>query len=187
MDDRECIEIFTRLILEQYNEDPNNEYAIYEYNLNDINVDVFIYFDDDGDINSYYNFVLSAVSRKTNSSSLLYESKGKVLFCKEFYSENAESNIDKIVRFLLKDFRQKYKYSKILDDVVEINEIEENEKIYIAKLKLVDNKTIEKCCVCYEFNSHYTQCKHNLCRICLSNIAKTSKTIILCPICRAII
>jgi hypothetical protein len=48
--------------------------------------------------------------------------------------------------------------------------VKNDEKNMIADSILCNNPVIDKCCVCYDVNSIYTTCQHNLCRICFYKI-----------------
>ena len=77
-------------------------------------------------------------------------------------------------------FREKYTYSKLVDDIIlkkEQKEIEEIEKCnnYIC------NKNKYECCVCFDEMSRFckTPCDHYICRMCINKL-KPKK----CPMCR---
>jgi len=91
-------------------------------------------------------------------------------------------SIEDVIKFLLCDLRQKYIYSKVFNTIRLEDTLKDDEKQMIADSILCNNPRIDKCCVCYDVNSIYTICQHNLCRLCYYKI-----DIKKCPICREII
>jgi len=57
--------------------------------------------------------------------------------------------------------------------------VDDDEKNMIADSILCKYPKTDKCCVCYDVNSLYTSCEHNLCRICYYKIDSKK-----CPVCR---
>jgi hypothetical protein len=105
-----------------------------------------------------------------------------------FWHEFEDCNPKTITNFLFA-FRTCYSYSKILDEIVDKKDIKKEEKTTVALTKFCKQEKIEKCSVCYEFNTVKTICKHNLCRTCFQNIKIISNEdedfkYKECPICR---
>lgn len=110
-----------------------------------------------------------------------------------FITGKKVSKIEDLVSFLFNDFRKDYAYSKILDKIELKTELKDKEKTKYSYYFLCENKKMDKCCVCYDYNLVVTNCGHNLCRICYNNI----KEIIdedndyqptkYCPMCRQMI
>lgn len=94
----------------------------------------------------------------------------KELFSKSF------SDVEDILKFLLNIFRREYKYSKITDLIESKKLISTHEKLFISKKILCANVEKENmtCTVCFDINSVFTDCKHNLCRICYDKLKFTS-------------
>lgn len=183
MNNDECIDIISKDIFEKYNLNSNGEYHFLEYDFNDLMLNIIIFFDDMIDTSDEtYTFILSSVIYTTK----FYE-KHHVVLHKEFSNYDIELIIKEIVSFLYLEFRQKFKYSKIMDEIIEKKNADELEKFYLAKHKLLKNKDMEKCCVCYDLNSNLTSCKHNLCLLCYFTMKKQFISAIQCPICRGII
>jgi hypothetical protein len=90
---------------------------------------------------------------------------------KELHNKTFDS-IDNMLKFLLNIFREEYKYSKITDYIENKNELEKKEKLFISKKILCKNVDKEDmvCSVCFDVNSIFTDCNHNLCRICYEKI-----------------
>ena len=90
---------------------------------------------------------------------------------KELYSKTFDS-IDNMIKFLLNIFRKECKYSKITDCIENKDEIEKKEKLFIAKKILCDSIDKENmvCSVCFDANSVFTDCNHNLCRVCYEKL-----------------
>ena len=86
-----------------------------------------------------------------------------------FWHSFEDCNPKTITNFLFA-FRTCYSYSKILDQIVDKKDIEKEEKTAVALIKFCKQEKIEKCCVCYDFNTVKTVCNHNLCRTCFQNI-----------------
>ena len=116
----------------------------------------------------------------------IYE-KENIVLCKEFCNDDVELLIKDIVTFLFLEFRENYQYSKIMNEIIEKNDTEELEKFHIAKYKLLKNKDMEKCCVCYDLNSNLTVCKHNLCLLCYYKMKGQNLSVMMCPMCRGFI
>jgi hypothetical protein len=113
-----------------------------------------------------------------------------ILLVKEFYisNDNVEIAIKDIISFMC-SFRTEYRYSKILDKIDKNSAIITSERKHIILKKLCSEKEHETCCVCYESNTVYTSCLHNLCRKCHSNIKcvlddEMEIEIKHCPMCR---
>ena len=99
--------------------------------------------------------------------------------------ENIEHTFQEIVRYIF-HIPNKYKYSKLLDELVLNTELERKEE-YITAVSIITHEPINNCSVCYDENSVLTDCNHNLCRECYYNIKKKlSKNLSFpkCPICR---
>lgn len=192
----ECIQIYKDEILEKYN-NGESEYVITDFNFNGMRITCNIYFyqdiNEDNDnaeelCFTVYFFVNEKDIFSNGNINLTVEfNEIQKLFFKEFRDEinNCGDLIERILKFLLFDFRQKYIYSKIIDEIIPIETKDIIEKKQIAKYILVDNYFIENCCVCLENNVNYTKCKHNLCRLCKINIINTGANKC-CPICRNI-
>jgi hypothetical protein len=192
----ECIQIYKDEILEEYN-NGESEYVINDFNFNGMRVTCHIYFyqdinEDNDDAEelcfSVYFFIKEKDIFSNGNINLTVEfNEIQKLFFKEFRDEinNCGDLIERILKFLLFDFRQKHIYSKIKDEIIPIETKDVIEKKQIAKYILVDNYYIENCCVCLENNVNYTKCKHNLCRLCKINIINTGVNKC-CPICRNI-
>ncbi len=90
----------------------------------------------------------------------------KELFLKTF------DTIDDMLKFLLNNFRKECKYSKLTDYIEVENEIEKKEKLFIAKKILCDSLDKENmmCSVCFDINGVFTDCNHNLCRVCYEKL-----------------
>ena len=57
--------------------------------------------------------------------------------------------------------------------------VNDDEKNMIADSILCNHPKLDKCCVCYDVNTIYTKCDHNLCRKCYYKIDNKK-----CPVCR---
>ena len=196
MDKEECIRIFKEEILKTYN-DGEYKYMINKFKFNQLDLNFYIYF-----YNDYYNsiddedetlcftlyFFIYEKDILSDSSNLILElNQMKKLFSKEFFpseNENAENLIENILRFIMYDFRSKYIYSKIIDEIVLIEERDNLDKKKMAEYLLVEDYIVENCCVCTESNVYYTKCKHNVCRVCKITINNGINKC--CPICRNI-
>lgn len=86
------------------------------------------------------------------------------------YDGKCLKNIRDVFEFLLFHFRSEYKYSKITDKFELKDKIEYEEKLKFSFKRLCENKIMDTCCVCYEYNNVYTTCNHNLCRLCYEKI-----------------
>jgi hypothetical protein len=183
MNSDECIDIISKDMLQKYDMNCNGEYHLQEYNFDDLMLNIVIFFDDMIDINETYTFIVSF-----SLSTKKFFEKDTILLCKEFFNDDVEILTKDIVTFLYSEFRENYQYSKIINEIIEKKDVDNQEKFHLAKYKLLKNKDMEKCCVCYDLNSIFTLCKHNLCLLCYSKIKNQNlNTIIICPICRGII
>jgi hypothetical protein len=182
MNSDECIDIISKDMLQKYNMNCNGEYHLQEYDFNDLMLNIVIFFDDMIDMNESYTFMLSS----SISTKKFYE-KENIVLCKEFCNDDVELLIRDIVTFLYLEFRENYQYSKIIDEIIEKNDVDELEKFHLAKYKLLKNKDMEKCCVCYDLNSNLTSCKHNLCLLCYYKMKNQNLSMIICPMCRGFI
>jgi hypothetical protein len=195
MDKEECIRIFKDEIMKSYN-DGEYKYMINKFKFDDLDLNCHIYF-----YNDYYNsldeedevmcftlyFFVYEKDILADSNLLLELNQMKKLYNKEFFqaeNENAENIIENILRFILYDFRSKYVYSKVIDEIVLMEDKDLLEKKKMAEYLLVDNYSMESCCVCTESNIYYTKCKHNVCRVCKITINNGINKC--CPICRNI-
>jgi hypothetical protein len=164
---KEIIDIFCK----KFNDDPN--YCIYGYKFNDMVIDIKIKNKTD-DI--YYIETYSLPYHYHDMFSHTYD---------DTYIDNdfeTFKSIESAIKFLLCDLRKNYIYSKVFNIITSKDTVKDDEKQMIADCILCNNPRIDKCCVCYDVNSIYTICEHNLCRICYYKI-ETKK----CPVCREII
>jgi len=98
------------------------------------------------------------------------------------YTETRNKNVIKLFNVLynILKFRDKYCYSKVLDEIILKTVIKQKEEIqqcnnYICNINKYD------CCVCLEPISIKckTQCGHYVCRLCISKLRPKK-----CPMCR---
>lgn len=86
------------------------------------------------------------------------------------------------------DFRKNHTYSKVTDWIIENTKIDKLESRCKLMNKICNNQDFEECCVCLEFNSVKTTCKHNICRTCYSRLEphedEDGGDYIPCPLCR---
>lgn len=80
---------------------------------------------------------------------------------------------------LVYDYSETLIYSRILDQMVDKNSQIKEEEYFLAENFFCHRKEIENCSVCFEKNSVYSICGHNLCRICFTNLKEKK-----CPLCR---
>ena len=181
--DDECIEIYKNNILDSFT-NSKEHYDLQGYNFHDIPVDIVIYFENEKDDDDNYYFFLNCFvydNKELDNGFIIQHNIN--LFNKEFNGKDPEETIVNILKFLLHDFRKNYYYSKIIDEIIELENKTVAEKTRMARLKLVDNKNLEACCVCYELNILLTKCNHNVCRKCIIVICnKVSNST--CPLCR---
>ena len=178
MEDEECIKIYKECINDIMMSDKSGNYELFGYAFNGIFIDLYINYDIEKDDDEMYSFCMYAYCNS--------EKKNLLLFTQIFIADSVESNINEILRFLMYEFRQNFIYSKMLDEIIRIELQESFEKRKMARIKLVDNGILEKCCVCYEYNNIYTICKHNLCRVCMVSISSNSiSENVICPMCRS--
>ena len=183
--DEECLEIYKNNILESFNNDCCDHYDLIGYNFEGIPIDVIIYFesekDDDG---NYYFFITCYVYDNQALLNGILLQRNITLFTKEFVGSTVEDVIINILKFLLYDFRLKFCYSKIIDEIVYNDNKKDLEKRRLSKFKLIDNKILDNCCVCFEQNVVNTKCNHNVCRKCTVSIFTKNSENPTCPLCR---
>lgn len=182
--DEECIEIYKNNVLQLFNENIDH-YDLVGYNFNGLTIDIVIYIDAEIDSEGYSFCSMNCFVYDNHfllSGTILYEKKS--LFEKEFCGLDIDEIITNIFKFLLHDFRKKFCYSKIIDEIVPIDSKKEVEKRKMAKLKLLDDKILENCCVCFEYNIFSTKCNHNVCRKCIEDIISKNADNSRCPLCR---
>lgn len=121
----------------------------------------------------FYNIFTNAYINKTNRNNKdIFSLKVSLSDSyKELFNKNFD-NVEDIIKFLLNNFRKEYKYSNITDCIESKKDIEKSEKIFISKKILCDNVDKENmiCSVCFDINSVFTDCKHNLCRPCYEKL-----------------
>lgn len=118
--------------------------------------------------------------------SQLYSVNKILLELKYLYKDDDLNDLEELLEKIITDvynLKNDYVYSKNLDRLFLKDDVEKFEKLYKAEL-LISHRTeeITECCVCYEENSVFTNCKHNLCRKCHSDLPTK-----ICPICRQFI
>ena len=178
LNDEETINI----ISEHYGSYSFKIFTIKEYNFNDLEINIQI---EKLRFTDNFNVILLAKSYLNDNYSCVFH----VL---NYLDHIIFKNIKEIIGFLLKDFREHFVYSKLLDEIHLKEEIESKEKIMKAYSVLCKNKMPDLCCVCLEYNKLITRCNHNVCRICYNNIKKSNVEIIdndeinykSCPLCR---
>jgi len=185
--DEECLEIYKNNILDSFNSDFDH-YDLSGYNFDGIPIDIVIYFDNEKDLEENYNFFINCYVYDIQSliNGVLLQ-RNVTLFTKEFYGSDIEHIIISILKFLLYDFRKKFCYSKIIDEIVSNDLKKDGERRRMARLKLIENKALENCCVCFEYNIINTKCNHNVCRKCIINIIKRNFESSSCPLCRELL
>lgn len=152
----------------------NPKYCIYGYKFNEMLIDIKINNNKTDD--TYYVETYSLPYHYYDMFSDTYD---------DTYVDNdfdIFKSIEDVIKFLLCDLRQKYIYSKVFNTITLEDTVKDDEKHMIADSILCNNPRIDKCCVCYDVNSIYTICQHNLCRLCYYKIDIKN-----CPICREII
>jgi hypothetical protein len=90
---------------------------------------------------------------------------------------------------LLFHFRNNYKYSKVIDCIIDNARFSKLEMRHKLMNKICNNEEFEECCVCLELNSVKTSCNHNVCRQCYIKIephedSDDGEEYIPCPLCR---
>jgi hypothetical protein len=168
MSNKEIIDIFSEKF-------KNPKFVLYGYKFHDMIIDIKLNFIKND--NKYYIEIYSMPYSYHDMFSTTYDNT--------YINNDLDrfDSIEDIVKFLLCDFRQNYVYSKVFDMITSTETVKDDEKNMIADSIICNNPKIDKCCVCYDVNSLYTICEHNLCRICYYNIGINTK----CPICRKII
>jgi hypothetical protein len=186
MDDDECIKIYKDEILHEMLSNKSGNYELFGYSFHGLFVDIFLSYDVQIENNDEpYSFGLFIYCESGTNN----DEKDLLLFTQIFLSKTVEENINGILKFLLHEFRQSFTYSKILDEIVLNDNKIYKEKRKIARIKLMENVEIDKCCVCYDYNNIYTSCCHNLCRVCIFSILRNAKgeEMPKCPMCRTVI
>ena len=109
-------------------------------------------------------------------------------------NEHLFETIDDLISFLFDEFRNKYAYSKVLDEIHLKEKILIKEKLLKAHFMLCQNNLPDRCCVCMDYNKVLTACNHNVCRLCYNSLPYTKVTSLLyefvgkkCPLCRELI
>lgn len=107
-----------------------------------------------------------------------------VLLEKEFN----DKEYDKLVDFIC-ELRDMYVYSKILDKISKVDDIEYQEEKKLIHYKLCKGKEMGECCVCSDITVHMTSCNHTLCRECYCKLEyivdDDNGDYIPCPMCRS--
>lgn len=185
--DDECIEIYKNNILDAFNSDFDH-YDLSGYNFDEIPIDIVIYFDNEKDSDeNYYFFINCYVYDNQSLINGVLLQRNVTLFTKEFYGSDIENIITSILKFLLYEFRTKFCYSKIIDEIISNDLKKDGERRRMARLKLIENKPLENCCVCFECNIINTKCNHNVCRKCTISIIKRHLDNACCPLCRELL
>lgn len=158
-------------------------YSFDDFNFHDLTISMYI---THSCINDDNNISLIC---KSNCLYLEY-----INFATLFHKKFKTTEIDILIDFIL-NFRKNYTYSKISDKILNNKLLSNLDKKKIAIYKFTKNKDVEKCCVCYDYNTLFTKCKHNLCRCCYQNIKfELEEEIVemedienykLCPMCRS--
>ena len=128
--------------------------------------------------------IYSRIYQKKIVSQVVFNTE--TILLKNFLLDKDETIDDKIKEFIefLYNLKFNYAYSKIVDTLLPNDVFKKEEKKTIAKL-FIKHDSVEDCCVCMEKNTVITRCKHNVCRICLHNLIKNSRTgHVPCPMCR---
>ena len=165
---KEIIDIFCK----KFNDDPN--YCIYGYKFNDMVIDIKI-----NKNKTEHIYYIETYSLPYHYHDMFSDTYDDTYIDNDFKSFKS---IESAIKFLLCDLRKNYIYSKVFNIITSKDTVKDDEKQMIADCILCNNPRIDKCCVCYDVNSIYTICEHNLCRICYYKI-ETKK----CPVCREII
>jgi len=165
---KEIIDIFCK----KFNDEPN--YCIYGYKFNDMIIDIKI-----NKNKTEYIYYIETYSLPYHYHDMFSDTYDDTYIDNDF---EAFKSIESAIKFLLCDLRKNYIYSKVFNIITSKDTVKDDEKQMIADCILCNNPRIDKCCVCYDVNSIYTICEHNLCRICYYKI-DTKK----CPVCREII
>ena len=172
-------------ILDSFNSDLEH-YDLLGYDFDGIPLDIIIYFENEKDSDeNYYFFINCYVYDNKSFINGILSQRTTSLFTKEFHGYLVEDIIVDILKFLLYDFRKKFCYSKIIDEIVSIDIKKDFEKRRMTRLRLIENKTsFENCCVCFESNVINTKCNHNVCRKCIISIITQNSYSASCPLCR---
>lgn len=116
--------------------------------------------------------------------------KESSILSKHYHKGKYETSllIEDIIVFFL-NFRRKYTYSKILDEIILKSEIVQKEKMSFFFFKESDPFRETTCCVCADDNLIFTKCNHNLCRICFSSLQSENNDEFSrkCPLCRELL
>ena len=114
----------------------------------------------------------------------------EILLTKNFtFNDDNMLNIFSEVIDYIYNIRKQYTYSKLLDTLI-LNDNFLKEERRIKSLMFIKDETFDECCVCMEKNTVLTNCGHNLCRSCHSQILFKNKIInnkqhqFSCPMCR---
>lgn len=151
------------------------EYNLYDYKFTDtFKFDVIMKF--------YKKKILLSIEQKDYSSQC--EDNIDYLYYHCFNFKNDDEILENIKLILNKIYNFKYDfcYSKIKNYFIPKENLENEEKIYLAK-KILSHDVIENCSICLEPNTVTTICKHNLCKECYYKIID-KKEHPKCPICR---
>ncbi len=157
----------------------NQQYIMNDFNFNNLNLRICIR-------KSRTNPLLVSLDCLINTSWSSKDSIERLIF------QYRTRSIESLIKFLLAIFRDKFTYSKVLDTIIERNELEKKNKHDIAlKYFKTGNKDIGEtsiCCVCYDTTFVKTICGHLLCRICYEKIEykmnEYEDWIKECPMCR---
>ena len=184
MEKEECLQIYKDNLLEIIDADSESagNYELCGYSFHGLFVDLVISYHKDKEFDEPYSFCLYVYcDSNTNNCE-----KDLLLFTQIFVSNSIETNVMEILKFLMYEFRQSFTYSKLLDEIIRVETMIIAEKRKMARILLVEDGKIEKCCVCYDYNYIYTSCGHYLCRICMVSMISNVKgnDILKCPMCR---
>jgi hypothetical protein len=120
--------------------------------------------------------------------------ENEIISLNDTEKEDVFETIEELITFLFEDFRDKYAYSKVLDEIHLKENIHIKEKTLKAYSMLCQNSLPECCCVCMEYNKVLTECNHNVCRVCYASLPYTKIANLLyeyvgkkCPLCRELI
>lgn len=174
---KEIIDIYST----KYNHNPKH-FCIYGYKFHDMMLEIKINFNETDKI--YY---IETYSLPYEYFDILIDTSDETYIINSIDLDITFTTIERVIEFLLCDMRKNYVYSKILNFIISKDRIVEDEKNMLAEIILCDNSKIDKCCVCYDINSIYTKCEHNLCRMCYYKIKYTASYPIerkCCPMCR---
>ena len=144
--------------------------------LNGIRVDIFIHF-----APARIELEIQAKTISRNHNCYTYN-KGNLV------STDNKSKLefqDYIIAFKkLGDMLKYYKFNNIIGEFINTR-IKTSKDINIALNKMLSinniQRTIQECCVCFEFTQVKTDCNHTLCYKCWEGIAGCNKK---CPMCR---